>query len=153
MVPAVDHGFAVQRRYQALREPSDVRQRDDGAWEIRAAATVEVIVSMSTPIARYHVALSDPLPAGLEALNPKISTNASGWPRRLSSWFEHEYLRDDRAQAFVGELGSGKHEYRYLARATTVGDFIVPPSRAETMYEAEVYGHSASDQVVVVGGD
>ena len=33
----------------------------------------------------------------------------------------------------------GVHTYRYVARATTPGTFVVPPAKAEEMYTPEVY--------------
>lgn len=43
----------------------------------------------------------------------------------------------------------GVYEYSYIARATTPGEFIVPPAKAEEMYHPETFGHGASDRVVV----
>ena len=40
-------------------------------------------------------------------------------------------------------------EYVYYARATTPGEFIVPPAKAEEMYFPETFGRSASDKVVI----
>jgi len=45
---------------------------------------------------------------------------------------------------FADDMAAGMHRYRYLARATTHGAFIVPPTRAEEMYAPEVFGRSAS---------
>ena len=37
----------------------------------------------------------------------------------------------------------------FVSRATTPGTFVVPPAKAEEMYFPEVFGRSASDQVIV----
>ena len=37
----------------------------------------------------------------------------------------------------------------YVARATTPGKYIVPPTKAEEMYMPETFGRAASDRVVV----
>ena len=47
------------------------------------------------------------------------------------------------------EVGPGEHEYTYFARATTPGLFIVPPAKAEEMYEPETFGRGSSDRVRV----
>jgi uncharacterized protein YfaS (alpha-2-macroglobulin family) len=65
------------------------------------------------------------------------------------SWFQHQNLRDDRAEAFTPLLWDGVYDYTYVARATTPGTFVVPPSKAEEMYSPEVFGRSASDLVIV----
>jgi alpha-2-macroglobulin len=44
------------------------------------------------------------------------------------------------------------YRYRYLARATTIGSFVVPPAKAEAMYAPEVFGRTAATRVDVSGG-
>ena len=66
-------------------------------------------------------------------------------------WYEHQNLRDDRAEAFTTYLWDGVYDYSYVARATTPGEFVVPPAKAEEMYSPEVFGRSGSDRVVIGG--
>jgi alpha-2-macroglobulin len=66
------------------------------------------------------------------------------WP-----WYEHQNLRDARAEAFTTLLWEGVYSYSYVARATTPGTFVVPPTKAEEMYAPEVFGRSGSDLVIV----
>ncbi len=155
-----DHGFTVERVYEAVDDAADVRQDEDGVWHVKAGARVRVRVTMVAPSRRYHVALIDPLPAGLEALNPALAVVGSipqsdpdsgsryGW-WWWGPWYEHQNLRDERAEAFTSLLWDGVYEYTYTARATTPGTFIVPPAKAEEMYSPEVFGRSGTDRVVV----
>ena len=64
-------------------------------------------------------------------------------------WYEHDNLRDERAEAFTSLLWAGVHSYSYVARATTPGRFVVPPPRAEEMYFPETFGRGASTVVVI----
>jgi uncharacterized protein YfaS (alpha-2-macroglobulin family) len=157
---AADHGFVVERAYEGVDDPADVRRDADGAWRIRAGSRVRVRLTMVAPARRYHVALVDPLPAGLEAQNPALATTgalppapedeaARPWPWWNRSWFEHQNLRDERVEAFTTLLWEGVHRYSYVARATTPGRFVVPPSKAEEMYHPETFGRGATDVVVV----
>jgi uncharacterized protein YfaS (alpha-2-macroglobulin family) len=110
---------------------------------------------------RYHVALVDPMPAGFEALNPALAvtgavprdekdTNAqSRWGWWAWQWFEHQNMRDERVEAFSSLLWEGVYNYSYVARATTPGNFVVPPTKAEEMYHPETFGRGASDRVIV----
>ncbi len=157
---AEDQGFAVERLYEAVDDSEDVRRDDDGTWHIAAGARVRVRLTMATPMRRTHVALVDPIPAGLEAVNPALATSGSlpddptglehnrfwWWTR---TWYEHENMRDERVEAFTSLLWDGVHTYTYIARATTPGRFVVPPPRAEEMYAPETFGHGATDVVVV----
>jgi hypothetical protein len=169
----LDRGFTVERSYEGADDPKDVRRADDGTWHIRAGARVRVRLTMVAPSRRYHVALVDPLPAGLEPMNPALAVTGTvpgdggsdvtllgapglGGPRHPGHWwwwsrpwFEHQNLRDDRVEAFSSQLWEGVHTYRYVARATTPGTFVVPPPKAEEMYAPETFGRGSTDRVIV----
>jgi len=155
--PALDAGFSVSRSYEATGDNRDVSRGPDGVWHIKAGSEVRVTVTMQAPSRRYHVALVDPLPAGLEALNPGLLGSGSraqapqnrwdGWWSQY--WFNHQNMRDERVEAFTQLLWEGVYTYSYVARATTLGNFVVPPAKAEEMYHPETFGRSASDRVVV----
>ncbi len=158
---AADHGFAVERRYEAVDEPSDVTRLKDGSWKVKAGARVRVKLTMVAENRRYHVALVDALPAGLEPMNPALAVTGSipqseeaqksggrfwWWSR---TWYEHQNMRDERVEAFTSLLWAGVHKYEYVTRATTPGRFVVPPAKAEEMYAPETFGGSRSDVLIV----
>jgi uncharacterized protein YfaS (alpha-2-macroglobulin family) len=58
-------------------------------------------------------------------------------------------LRDERAEAFTSLLPAGGYTYSYVARATTLGTFLVPPAKAEEMYMPETFCRSATTRVVI----
>jgi len=155
----LDQGFVVERRYEAVDDAEDVTQDASGAWHIRAGARVRVRLTLVAPTRRYHVALADPLPAGLEAMNPALAVTGSipqdpadqstpYWWWRWT-WYEHQNLRDERAEAFTPLLWEGVYTYDYVARATTPGEYVVPPAHAEEMYAPETFGRSGTDRVIV----
>jgi uncharacterized protein YfaS (alpha-2-macroglobulin family) len=161
---AADYGFTVARVYEALDDPSDVRRDADGTWRIKAGSKVRVRLTLGAPARRYHVALVDPLPAGLEALNPALAVTEAvprdekaaeapasgrGWWWWYRPWFEHQNMRDERVEAFASLLWDGVYNYSYVARATTPGHFVVPPPKAEEMYHPETFGRGSTDRVVV----
>ncbi|HEV7892990.1 MAG TPA: alpha-2-macroglobulin family protein, partial [Pyrinomonadaceae bacterium] len=163
LAPA-DYGFTVERKYEAANDPSDVRRDADGTWHIKAGAKVRVKLTLVAPTRRYHVALVDPLPAGLEAMNPALAVTGSvpdentevneassrfGWWWWMRPWFEHQNLRDERAEAFTSLMWEGVYDYTYFARATTPGTFVVPPPKAEEMYHPETFGRGSTDRVIV----
>ncbi len=165
-----DYGFTVLRKYEAIDDPDDVKQNADGSWTFKSGARVRVRLTMVAQARRYHVALVDNLPAGLEILNPALATteaipaDAGGntgvvevggrsigrnyyWWRQY--WFEHQNFRDERAEAFASLLWEGVYNYTYVARATTPGQFVVPPAKAEEMYHPETFGRTGTDFVNV----
>jgi hypothetical protein len=161
LAPA-DYGFAVERVYEPVDDPGDVKRDADGTWRVKSGARVRVRVTMAVPARRTHVALVDPLPAGLEAVNPELavsgsvpddpSAQPSGSGRYwwwFRPWYEHQNMRDERVEAFASLVWEGVHEYSYVARATTPGVFVVPPARAEEMYHPETFGRTGTDNVVI----
>ncbi len=155
-----DQGFVVQRTYEAIDDAADVVRNDDGSWTVQAGARVRVRLTMVADSRRTHVAMLDPMPAGFEAINPALATSepipqadpADSFASRFwwYRWFDHQNLRDDRAEAFATWLGAGSYEYTYVTRAITPGTFVVPPARAEQMYEPEVFGRSANTTVTII---
>jgi uncharacterized protein YfaS (alpha-2-macroglobulin family) len=162
---AADHGFTVLRTYEAVDDTKDVVQDKDGTWHVKAGAQVRVKLTMVAPSRRYHVALVDQLPAGLEAMNPALKVTGripieeskqadDEWGSGRSwwwfgPWYEHQNLRDERVEAFASLLWDGVHAYSYVARATTPGVYVVPPAKAEEMYHPETFGRTATDRLVV----
>jgi len=163
-LPPADHGFVVSRRYEGAEKAEDVRRDADGTWRVRAGSKVRVRVSMVAQSRRYHVALVDPIPAGLEPLNAALAVTgeipkdpkaeAAGarggrywyWNR---TWYEHQNMRDERVEAFASLLYDGVWDYTYVAKATTPGTYVVPPPKAEEMYSPETFGRGAGDRMIV----
>ena len=130
---------------------------------------MRVRLTMIAESRRYHVALVDPMPAGVETLNPELAATEEipddkkqqplitggslsygswfWWYR--AHWFEHENFRDERAEAFTSLLWEGVYNYSYVTRATTPGRFVVPPAKAEEMYHPETFGRTGTDSVTI----
>lgn len=168
LAPA-DYGFTVLRTYEAIDNAEDVKQNADNSWTIKAGSRVRVRLTMVAQARRYHVALVDPLPAGLEILNPELAVTEAippdngntsvveygsqsygrGYWYWRGTWFEHQNFRDERAEAFTALLWEGVYNYTYVTRATTPGQFVVPPAKAEEMYHPETFGRTQTDFVKV----
>ncbi|CAM4019125.1 alpha-2-macroglobulin [Corallococcus sp. ZKHCc1 1396] len=75
---------------------------------------------------------------------------ASPWVTRFWSPFNHTEMRDDRVMFFADELPPGVHVTSFVARATTPGDFVLKPAKAEEMYAPEVFGRSEGGRFPVL---
>jgi uncharacterized protein YfaS (alpha-2-macroglobulin family) len=169
----VDYGFTVERTYAGADDKADVRRDAEGIWHVKAGTRVRVRLTMVATSRRYHVALVDPLPAGFEPLNPELKTTGTiprgegedvtlvgapglGGPRTpgwwwwwTRPWYEHENMRDERVEAFASLLFEGVYSYSYVARATTPGAYVVPPTKAEEMYHPETFGRGSTERLIV----
>jgi uncharacterized protein YfaS (alpha-2-macroglobulin family) len=158
-VPALERGFALHRSYASLDAPDDVDRREDGRWVIRAGARVRIRLELSIHAPRYHVALTDRLPAGLEPIHTEMATtrNVPGDSEDLPArpvpwwgpWYEHHNLRDERAEVFAQKITPGVYVFTYVARAMTPGTYVAPPARAEEMYAPETCGRTEATTVAV----
>jgi len=152
----LDAGFHVERSYA-------VQGNAKSATSFKAGDLIEVTLRIRNTKERRYVAVTDPLPAGTEAVEAWFATTAGALREAASqsstssSWawwerggFDHIERHDDRVNLFATRLGEGEHMYVYLVRATTAGTFIAAPTHAEEMYEPEVFGRTATSVVEVV---
>lgn len=167
----VDEGLFVAKYVRGVA-PSAVKESlgsipKRSATEITAGELVIVDLLFETAEPRNAVVIDDPLPAGLEALDYDLdTTNQSGAesvaraeqsradkPMFLGTTFRTaastRKVRDDRVNTFFDHVEPGMYHVRYLARATAIGSFVVPPTRIEAMYVPEVYGRTAATSLTV----
>jgi uncharacterized protein YfaS (alpha-2-macroglobulin family) len=112
---------------------------------------LEETVELVNPQDRTHVAISLPLAAGLEPLNPNLATapaeaTPSAGPTLTPSWTS---FGDDRVFYAYDTLPKGNYRFVFRTRALIPGSFTQPPGEAETMYQAGVYGASAGQRIVI----
>ena len=150
---ARDEGFAVYKKIQTLDgKPVD---------SVKAGSLVVISLQIVTPRESLFVVIDDPLPAGLEAVNPAFVTGSKEQQqkleqfaqRRRTRWwqgFNHTEMHDDRVLLFADNLAPGIHTHRYLARALTFGTFHAPGMKAEEMYSPEVFGRSPELTIKIV---
>ena len=164
---ALDTGFAITRSYAPF---VDGQEGAASSTTFKAGDLVRVTLRLSLTKERRYVAVTDPLPAGFEAVESWFATTATdlaraqddqGEDRRAAlrpgqrDWwwerggFDHVERHDDRVHLFATRLSEGIHEFSYIARATTAGTFRTAPAHAEEMYEPEVFGRTATVTIEV----
>lgn len=157
VLEALDYGFQVERNYEHVTQSEHVKfDSERNCWRFKAGELVRVKIRVTNTSRRYHVALVDMLPSGLEAINPELKGTTSTaeisanihhrgfycwWSR---PWYEHHNIRNERVEAFSSLLWEGIHEFNYVARATSIGSFVIPPAKAEEMYTPEIFGRSST---------
>ena len=170
----LDAGFKVERRYELFEgaegamptslPPNDAKSASLGPG-FTAGDLVRVTLTFQLPKERRFVAVTDPLPAGFEAVESWFETTKSslaqqtlqhgersqgGWRRNWGvGYFDHVERHDDRLQLFATSLSEGSHTFSYVVRATTSGTFRTAPTRVEEMYSPEIFGRTMSTQIEV----
>jgi hypothetical protein len=174
-VTAESRGVVVQRAYCAVtgNHPrgfarplqSDVMRGSlppcAPVSQVNVGDLVEVRLTLVLPRNRYFLTLQDVYPAGMEPVDPSLSTESQGlWGPEArvddsaGGWwwdpFEHRELRDERAMFFASEIPAGTYQVTYLLRAAMPGIYNVLPATASETYFPEVWGRSAGASFQVV---
>jgi hypothetical protein len=143
-------GFAMTRRYETI----------DGASlegkHLKLGSLVRARLHVHADQGNHYVAIDDKLPAGLEPLNAALATTetvAAGkvtpQMRRALAVLSYSELRDSRVAFFIDDMAAGDYELTYVARATTPGAFVRPAASVEAMYQPEIAGASATDDITI----
>jgi len=97
-----------------------------------------------------RVVISDPLPAGMEAVDTSFATTSSALAAPATSWqIGDQQIRPDRIDAYADQLDAGVYHLHYLARTVTPGTFVWPGAQAHIADRPDEFGRSAASTVVV----
>jgi uncharacterized protein YfaS (alpha-2-macroglobulin family) len=155
-IDPLDRGIIISRSYF---DP------DDRENPVTQAAQGELLLARLTivvPNSLHYVIMDDPLPAGVEALDPHLETSQQVtaperydydtlWSRGWGWWyFDHVEMRDERVVISADYLPAGTYVYTYLVRASTPGEYRVIPPTAQEFYFPEVYGRGEGSLFTVV---
>jgi alpha-2-macroglobulin len=89
-----------------------------------------------------NVAVIDLLPGGFEVVRSSVARSARGWQA------DYIDIREDRV-VYYGSFDSTLRELSYRVKLTAAGDFVVPPSYAESMYDRSIRAISAAGKFKV----
>lgn len=109
----------------------------------------EVAVEVITDHPVDHVLITDPLPAGLEAIDQSFQTNAPDSATDDRWQPDYQTIYRDRVVAVADRLDPGVYTLRYLARSVTSGTFLYPGATAQLQYAPEEFGRSAATTLEV----
>jgi alpha-2-macroglobulin len=149
-------GFVVTRD-SALVDPTGAPAKhvklDKAGVEIKLTVgdTVEDSLEVVNPADRYHVAITIPLAAGMEPLNPSLNTAPPEATPSAEPTLAPTYVAflDDQVQYFYDHLPKGTYAFHFRAKAAVPGRFIQPAAHAGMMYDDAVSGNGAGAAVVI----
>ena len=165
---ALDEGLSIEKRMRSL-EPAELEaavaiipRETELLAGLGQLVVVDLLLESAEP--RDQLVIDDPLPAGLEPIEFGFETTARALSTmndrrgeieekplpKTARWGQVQLLngtrremRDDRVVLFLSSIDAGIYHLRYLARATTPGRYVMPPTRASCMYDPEIYGQTA----------
>lgn len=147
--PAVSEGFTVKRTIHSLDgeevKPEEIQQNERYAVRLEITRTSQV---------GTRLLVVDPLPAGLEIENAKLTEASQEGLDFLKSEItaDHTEARDDRYVASVTITGNTTKPFitGYLVRAVTPGTYVHPAAIAEDMYRPERFGRTGFGSLTVL---
>jgi len=97
-----------------------------------------------------HVVMSDPLPAGFEAVDASFQTSTAALQALADSWeVGFKTIYRDRIVAYADHLDPGVYSLHYLVRSVTPGTFLWPGSQVHLQYAPEEFGRSADSTLIL----
>jgi uncharacterized protein YfaS (alpha-2-macroglobulin family) len=109
---------------------------------------VELQIVSDHPVER--VLITDPMPAGFEAVDTTFATTSKALKLPEASWaIGDQRIRSDRIEAYADRLDAGIYRLHYLARSVTPGTFAWPGAEAHLVDRPDEFGRSASSVVVI----
>jgi len=151
----VQEGFVLSRTLFRVPAGGGPLERlapgPDGAIQLKAGDVVEEQAELVNPEDRPHVAITLPIAAGMEPLNPALATAPaeaapSLAPSPAPGWTAYS---DDALTAVYTLLPSGNHRIAFRMRAQVAGSFTQPPGAAAMIYAPATQGFSAGQRVVI----
>lgn len=115
-----------------------------------AGNVYDVAVQVITDHPVDRVVITDPLPAGFEAVDTSFLTTAAYYQPLSDDWqIDYQQIYRDRITAFAQHLDPGVYTFHYLARSVTPGDYLWPGTSAYLLNAPEQFGRAASAAVHV----
>jgi hypothetical protein len=150
----VSEGFALTREILRVRKadaPPEKVVAKKGVVTLSVGDVIEETAELVNPQDRTHVAISLPLPAGFEPLNPNLATSpAEAQPSSAPTLTPTSVsFGDDRVFYAYDFLPKGTYRFAFRAKAQTVGVFTEPPGVVETMYKKGLQAESAGRRVEI----
>ena len=158
----LDQGLTVERRYFPFTKTAYDKSGNlilpPASTSFKAGDLVRVVIKVSTPLDRTNLAVDDPLPAGLEALNASLASTSqadvgegdtAGGDGNGASAYDRVEIGNGRVLFFANQFSAGEHVTSYIARATAPGTFVVAPTQAEDMYRPDVFGRNGTATIVI----
>ncbi|UBF27946.1 hypothetical protein K9N68_08630 [Kovacikia minuta CCNUW1] len=110
----------------------------------------DVGLEIITDYAVNHVVITDPLPAGFEAVDNSFQTSTPYFQAKGDSWqLAYQTIYKDRVVAYGDRLEPGVYTLHYLVRSVTPGTFLYPGAEARLQYAPEEFGRSASSTLEI----
>lgn len=147
-----DAGIKVERYY----ETKNGRKIDLSKESFVQGEEYIVVVKVTAPFERRFVVVDTPIAAGMRILNATFETESSSvrditGTQGRNCWGTFNYTENyiDKMILFADVLNKGEHIYKYVVRAATPGEYLLPATKAEEMYNPDIFGYDGQYNITI----
>ncbi|MEP0812169.1 alpha-2-macroglobulin family protein [Trichocoleus sp. ST-U2] len=150
--PGRFNGLRVTREIRPASEEKVLRKlslyASDEPLTVKSGQVFDIGLEIITDHPVNRVVISDPLPAGFEAVDASFQTSTAALQAKEDN-FGFKTIYRDRIVAYSDRLEAGVYSLHYLVRSVTPGTFLWPGAEAHLQYAPEEFGRSASSTLKV----
>ncbi|MCT7982490.1 Ig-like domain-containing protein [Laspinema sp. A4] len=152
--PGRYNGLRVQRNISPVGGEKAIAQfglaKPEKSLVVAAGEVFDIGLEIISDRPVDHVVITDPLPAGFEAVDTNFQTATFAVQSAQSSWeIGYQNLYSDRIVAYADRLQPGLYTLHYLVRSVTPGIYEWPGAHVHLQYAPEEFGRSATSSLEV----
>jgi hypothetical protein len=155
--PGRFNGLRVTRYIRPVAEDKVLQKMSiyapDKSLSINAGEVFDIGLEIISDRPVDQVVITDPLPAGLEAIDASLATATTTLQPKQDSWeIGYRQFYKDKVVAYSDRLQAGVYSLHYLVRSISPGVFDWPGAEAHLQYAPEEFGRCASTILEVKDG-
>lgn len=146
-VKAKASGVQIHRHIEVLKDEQWLKHSQA---HLQVGDLVRTRLLIHSPVARYHVSVSDDIAGGFEALEPSFK-NMRYQQSYSHSWFSSNRLSISQGQArwYLHYLPAGKYELVYYARVRHSGEYSIAPAEIKALYRGDIFASTTATEVTL----
>ena len=147
-VEPVSSGITINRILYVQKNDEWHQVNDE--TQLKISDIVKTTITINAPLDREHIAITDSIAGGFEAINPALG-NLLYIEELGRDWHSHTRIeiREGKAYWYLRHLTKGERKISYYSRVRHVGEFNIAPAKVEAMYRSDVVGLTNSTKIVV----
>ncbi|MGE4239013.1 alpha-2-macroglobulin family protein [Ramlibacter sp.] len=153
-VAAVDLKAPFDAGYSVKKTITPVEQAVPGKYSRGDVLRVAIEIAASADMA--WVVVTDPIPGGSTLLGGGLARDSqvatSAEKRAAGVWPAYEERSFESWRGYYERVPKGTFTVQYTLRLNNVGEFALPPTRAEAMYAPEMFGEAPNARMKVEPG-
>jgi len=148
-------GIRIDRRLHPVNDPAILASFGLAAvpvdqTRVIAGRVFEIEDRITTDHGIDHVLITDPLPAGFEAVDTGFKTATPYFQAHGDDWqIDYQSIYKDRVLSFAHYLPAGVYAVHYLVRSVTPGSFAWPGAEVSLQFAPEEFGRTASTRLTI----